>query len=182
MKKWLIIQSSPKRTASTLLVNAIQGLIPELHDKRIYFAWSAHSPVPPFDTSVFVLKTHETDIDKLTSQYQSDEYSLFFICSQRKSKGIYFAAEQVSRPNVLVFDFDELNEREGYGLPQVVQYIYEKINSSILRIPLDPSLCLARLTAMNQMEESLRDKPFSFIDRFFHIHGHHRCRDSESTP
>lgn len=31
----LIIQTSPTHTASTLLVNALYGLIPELNDKKI---------------------------------------------------------------------------------------------------------------------------------------------------
>ena len=33
----MIIQTSPAHTASTFLVNAIYGLIPELFDKKIIF-------------------------------------------------------------------------------------------------------------------------------------------------
>jgi len=38
--KLLIIQTSPKHTASTLLVNAIYGLIPELYNKKIIGIWT----------------------------------------------------------------------------------------------------------------------------------------------
>ena len=38
--KTLIIQTSPHHTASTLLVNAMYGLIPELSNKKIIGTWS----------------------------------------------------------------------------------------------------------------------------------------------
>ena len=38
--KTLIIQTSPYHTASTFLVNAIYGLIPELSNKKIIGIWN----------------------------------------------------------------------------------------------------------------------------------------------
>mgnify|MGYP000096119788 CR=1 FL=1 len=39
----LIFQNSPTRTASTLLVNALYGLIPELYDKKVFFHTMSHA-------------------------------------------------------------------------------------------------------------------------------------------
>ena len=36
----LIIQTSPKHTASTFLTNALYDLIPELHDKKVIGMWN----------------------------------------------------------------------------------------------------------------------------------------------
>jgi hypothetical protein len=38
--KLLIIQTSPKHTSITLLVNDIYGLIPELYNKKIIGIWT----------------------------------------------------------------------------------------------------------------------------------------------
>ena len=69
----MIIQTSPQHTGSTLLVNALYGLIPQLADKRILGCWT--KKLDPLD--ITVLKYHNINIDELSKKYKIMIYTLF---------------------------------------------------------------------------------------------------------
>jgi hypothetical protein len=167
--KTLIIQTSPKHTASTLLINAIYGLIPELADKRIVTG----KRFTTFDT-ILAVKLHNTNIDRLLNFYR--HYRLLFVCSERKELNLLIDPKYKRYPNVVVFDFVELNATEATPLPAIVDTIYNKLAPLLPHIRLDKALCLQRLLAMNKRYEEIKHRPFSYIDPFFELHGSHRNR------
>jgi hypothetical protein len=166
--KTLIVQTSPKHTASTLLVNAIHGLIPALADKRIITG----KRFAPFD-AILAIKIHNTNIDYLIRLYQG--YRLLFVCSERKDKNLLIDAKYKQYRNVVVFDFNELNATEATPLSTVVDTIHKKL-APLLPIRLDKESCLQRLVAMNARYEQIKHRPFSYIDPFYELHGSHRNR------
>ena len=166
--KTLLVQTSPKHTASTLLVNAIHGLIPALADKRIVTG----KRFKPFDT-ILAIKIHNTNIDHLLHLYR--HYRVIFVCSERKELNLCIDPKYKRYPNVVVFDYTELNATEATPLPAVVDTIYSKL-APLLPIRLDKASCLQRLMAMNKRYEEIKQKPFSYIDPFFELHGSHRNR------
>ena len=66
--KLLIIQTSLPHTASTFLVNAIHGLIPELSDKKIIYIQDDNEFENYFE-NIIVIKHHNIDIDGLINLY-----------------------------------------------------------------------------------------------------------------
>ena len=174
--KMLIIQSSPPRTASTLLANALYGFIPSINDKKIIFSsFKDNSWEKDIDGNIIVIKSHNTNIDKLIKHY-NDRYKLFFICSERGKLAHRIIDEKYKLyDNVIVFKYEELNETSINPLTKIVDNIYNKI-SFVLNIDLNKALCIDRLNKMNEVCLHLKDKPFSYYDEFYHIHGNHRNR------
>ena len=68
--KILIIQTSPMHTCSTLLVNSIYGLIPELTDKKIILDSGSDENFDKYFNSIIVIKSHHTHIDALIEKYE----------------------------------------------------------------------------------------------------------------
>jgi hypothetical protein len=167
--KTLIVQTSPKHTASTLLINAIHGLISELADKRIVTG----KKFKPFDT-ILAIKIHNTNIDRLIKLYPG--YRVLFVCSERKDLNLLIDPKYKQYPNVLVFDFIELNATEATPLSTVVDTIYNRVAALLPDIRLDKASCLKRLIAMNKRYEEIKHHPFDYIDPFYELHGSHRNR------
>jgi hypothetical protein len=171
--KLLIIQTSPKHTASTLLVNAIYGLIPELFDKKIIT-----TRIDNFETyfeNIIVIKNHNTNIDDLIHKY-NQKYKLVFICSERQEIGYVIDEKYKTYNNVLTFDFSELNETTNNTLIQIADNIYNKVQKVLPDIELDTTKCIERIKLMNIRYAEIKNKPFNYIDDFFEIHGSHRNR------
>lgn len=171
MKK-LIIQTSPGHTASTFLVNALYGLIPELTDKKIIGIWS-HEWEKYFD-EIIVIKCHNTNIDELIEKYKNN-YELYFICSERIGKSYIIDEKYKSYTNVVIFSFEELNENSTNNLYNIINNIYYKINT-ILNIKLNIESGVDRIIKMNSRYEEIKHKSFDYVDNFFEIHGSHRNR------
>jgi hypothetical protein len=174
MKKTLIIQTSPHHTASTLLVNALYGLIPSLKDKRIVGFWE-YNWEAEFDSDVIVLKSHNLDINWFIKHY-SLFYNLFFICSERKEKNYYINPLHKHYKNVLFFDYIELNETKSNNLEQIIKNIILKVNKWIPNIQLNFNNGMSRIINMNEKYELIKNKPFTYVDDFYHIHGSHKNR------
>ena len=166
--KLLIIQTSPTHTCSTLLVNAIYGLIPELSDKKITFE--------EFDDSynIICMKSH-IDIDLLIDKY-NHLYKLIFICSERKNLDIIMDIKYKTYKNVIIFDFNELNETIINPLPIIVDTIYNKVKNVLVNIELDKTKCIERIKSMNNKYEEIKNESFNYIDDFYGLHGSHRNR------
>lgn len=171
MKK-LIIQTSPYHTASTFLINALYGLIPELNDKKIIRIkdnqWEQY-----FD-EIIVLKCHNINIDELIEKYKNN-YELYFICSERIEKGYIIDEKYKSYNNVIIFQFEELNESSTNNLYNIINNIYYKIKT-ILNIKLNIESGIDRIIKMNNRYEEIKHNSFNYIDDFFEIHGSHRNR------
>ena len=175
--KTLIIQTSHFHTASTFLINALYGLIPELRNTRIVGYWDKNICEQFFD-DIIILKWHSTDIDQLILECQN-EYNLYFICSERKQLDLTFNDKYKLYTNVVVFDFDELNESSTNTLPNIIQHVHNKINN-MLNIKLNVEGGISRIMDMNKRYEEIKHLPFNYIDDFYEIHGSHRNRKSQT--
>jgi hypothetical protein len=180
MENVIIFQSSPARTASTVLINALYGIIPETQKTCIVGQWNMRRNRPRFK-NVQVLKSHDIDLDRLTEAFGKD-HRIYFVCSERKALGIHIDEKYKSRKNVCCFDFDELNETESNPLNTIVQTICDRV-SNMMQSADDACLGelyvkggVERLTAMNKRYEEIKHLPFTHIDDFYEIHGSHRDR------
>jgi hypothetical protein len=173
--KTLIIQTSPPHTGSTFLVNALHGLFTILHDKPIVYREPINNIENIFKGDIFIVKTHDMNIDKIIEKY-GDLYTVYFVCSERKNKEIIINNKYKTYENVIIFDFDELNETSSHPLTEIVDNIYNKIYPKITGFELDKEKCCQRIIDMNNRYELIKEKPFSYVDDFYEIHGHHRNR------
>ena len=187
-KKILIFQASPAHTASTLLVNALYGMIEELQYKHIFF----DEPNQPTilldyklenefaDKNIMIVKTHNTNIDKLTTLYK-DTYNLFFICSQRIKENLVIDRKYLNYKNVFVFHFAEINETPENTVSNIIDTIYNRVYpllSNYECIKLNKEGGIKRINDMNKRCEEIKETPFSYVDSFYHLHGSHRNRDN----
>jgi len=170
--KTLIIQTSMFHTASTFLINVLYGLIIELSNKRIIGEWD--NQWEQYFNDIIIIKCHNTDIDKLIMEYNNN-YKLYFICSERKQYNLTIHDKYKLYNNVVVFDFDELNESSTNPLPDIIKNVYNKINK-MLNIELNIEGGINRILDMNKRYEEIKEFPFDYIDNFFEIHGSHRNR------
>ena len=171
--KLLIIQTSPEHTASTLLINAIYGLIPELVDKKIIGTWNNN--FEKYFKNIIAIKCHNTNIDELIKKYNAT-YKLVFICSERQDMNLLIDEKYKIYDNVVTFDFNELNETSNNALTTIVDNIYNKVQKILTDVDLDKTTCINRINLMNIRYEKIKNKPFTYIDNFFEIHGSHRNR------
>ena len=183
-KKIVIIQTSPQHTASTLLVNALHGIIEEVKDRPIRCIWDhdKFDYMQSHGTNITVVKAHDIDIDKLIRLY-SNEYELFFVCSVREEKGLILDKKYASYGNVAIFQYEELNEMPENTIPMIIDRIYNRLDTwlssrNYTPIRLNKATGIERVMHMNKVYDEIKDKPFTYIDPFFSIHGSHRGRIS----
>ena len=172
--KTLIIQTSPYHTASTLLVNALYGIIPELSKKNVIGIWNNFHNIVQ---KIIVIKSHNINIDELIKKYET-KYKLIFICSERKEMNLVIDEKYRNYNNVIIFDYDELNETKDNSLIQIVDNIYNKLTNLdvFADLQLNKELCIERIHNMNNRYEEIKTKPFSYIDSFFLLHVSHSNR------
>jgi hypothetical protein len=171
--KLLIYQTSPAHTASTFLVNALYGLIPELFNKKIRGVWESN--IDNYFNDIIVVKSHDINIDDLIKKY-NNKYKLVFVCSERKEKNYLIDEKYKQYDNVVTFEFNELYETPNNSLIQIVDNIYKKLKIVLPDIEMNKQTCIERIQLMNIRYEEIKHKPFTYIDNFFEIHGSHRNR------
>ncbi len=176
-----IIQSSPAHTGSTVLANLLYGMFAPR--EPVSFSMTADSIGKEEKNSESrILKTHNIDFD-----YWSDELScsdLFFMITHRANHKQIDVKYQ-AWPNVLIFDYDEINETDGNSLWEIVDNAFDKI-FNLMEGSIEPRLSteevrwnmMDRIVCMNQRYDEIKDRPFSYYDEFYHIHGSHRGRGS----
>lgn len=91
--------------------------------KKIIGSWTPN--FQNYFNDIIAVKSHNTNIDELILEY-GKKYNLIFIYSERKEKNKFINKKYKSYDNVIVFDFNELNETEDYGLEEIVKNIYKK--------------------------------------------------------
>jgi len=174
MTKYLIVQASPISTGSTLLMNLICGLIRP--DDPVYYASNMmqfirrhHEDV--LDERILIIKTHNMGWEHWQKRAKEDNRKLFFICSQRD--------ETISPPDgSLLIDYNEILETDDNTLESIISNFYKKMQElfSGEDISLDEEACVKRVNEMNIMVDKIKDKPFSHLNRFYHVHGSHRSK------
>lgn len=165
-----IIQASPPHTASTVLVNYLHGyLTPE-------------EPIHWEDDSYLIMKTHNVNIDKLIKKYS--DYKCYFVVSERNDSKEKAMINQKYKKydNVLIINYDEIKDTTNNDmLNNITNNLFAKfqnfipINTSVNKEEIKKNMS-ERIKNMNKKYEEIKNKPFSYHDKFYHIHGHHKNR------
>jgi len=166
--KWKIIQTSPPRTASTVLSNLLHGFI--CPEEPLDYGLGASA------TNKDIVVTHDDNIDRWESKL-GDEYVLYFVVSERPQRGSVIESRYYNYDRVLRFNFNELNAVDGYCVRDVVDVVHGKLEQFLPKeIMLNKLTALGRLENMNKFYEEIKDRPFTYHDLFYHLHGTHRTR------
>jgi hypothetical protein len=179
-KKIAIIQTSPQRSASTLLMNAILGFI--LPNQ---FAYYVDAPGKKTQLSraksamenPFIIKSHAWSVQNKWQRYLKD-YECYFIASERRELGLNV---DITNDRTLVIPFEMLLETPSYSLDDIVDRLYKKfLNFLPKQLTLDKKDCVKRLRGMNDMTRKMSNKSFLDYDLFYGIHGGHRNRGGKN--
>ena len=174
-KPIVIIQTSPTRTGSTFLVNLLYGFL--IPNERIRFYSDINASLQLFNNFVNIYKCHILEIDAIINKF-SHIYELYFICSERDNNVINNKYRNL--PNIIIFDYSEINETEFVKLKDIIDNAYDKLKKMLpnkISNKLNKNTALNRIIKMNKLYEEIKDKPFTYIDPFFELHGSHRNRD-----
>lgn len=169
-KKILIVQCSKHYTGSTFLVNLLYGFIEPT--KYILYGDLLNKNELLNNT---IIKTHNVNINQIIKDF-SNRYYLFFICSERDELKI--DNNYYNYRNVLRFNYNDLLETETNTLKNIVDNVYNKLIHFLpSSIPLSKETAINRITNMNKLYENIKNKPFTYINLFYHLHGSHRNRN-----
>ena len=167
-----IVQCSKPHTGSTLLLNLIHGYI--CPDEEIH--WNTEKLI----NQHCITKTHDVDIDKWIKKYP--QYKIIFIGSNR-DKHPKISEKYNKYDNVLVIDYNDINETATNSLEKIVNFTFDKFRKIIpdeLRHNNDDAETkknmITRITNMNKLTKDIQNKPFAYWDRFYGIHGSHQNR------
>jgi hypothetical protein len=158
----LIIQASPSFTGSTILVNILYGLIPSLHHRFISYE------TPKNNQIIEIIKTNNINIDQHINKYKKFYKYIYFVCSEKDENK--FNLKYKNYNNILIFNFNELNETEEQPLENIINNVHDKL-LNMIKINLNKQLCINRINNMKLFYENIKEKPFSYIEPFYHIHG-----------
>jgi len=171
-----IVQASPWRTGSTLLVNLIHGFISPQEEVH----YDTESLIHEF----LITKTHTTNIDHLEKEYP--QYKLLFIVSERNDSKVQslIINEYRKKSNVLIINYDKLLETENNSSSTIIDYIFNEFDNFIpkeLKPAKDAYLIKddmkKRVKIVNDTVEAMKDKAFNDPpDKLTGIHGSHRNR------
>jgi hypothetical protein len=169
----IIIQTSLPRTGSTILINMLHGFI--MKNERVHHVahfYNISKRIYNNDNNINIFKLHEPNIDEFIEMF-SDKYNLYFVCSERGDK--VMDKKYHDYKNVLIFNYHELLETDTYSIEDIVSNAYHKLcNFLPSDIVLNKTDAVERIQKMNILYEEIRDKPFSYVDDFFELHGSHR--------
>lgn len=162
MNKILIIQASRKFTGSTLLVNILYGLIPTLHHRYISFEHIKNNQF------IEIIKTNNINIDEHIYKYKNLYKYIYFVCSEIND--YKFHPKYKNYTNVLIFNVNELNETEEQSMNDIINNVHDKL-LEMININLNKELCINRINNMNIFYETIKDKPFNYVEPFYRVHG-----------
>jgi hypothetical protein len=171
----IIIQTSLPHTGSTVLINILHGFI--MKDEPVHHVahyYNITKRIYNNNENINIFKLHEPNIDDFIEMF-SDKYNMYFVTSERGDKVIDEKYHHYK--NVLVFNYGELLETETYSIEDMVCNAYDKLRDFLPGdIELNKQDAIERIKKMNIAYEEIKDKPFSYIDHFFELHGSHRKR------
>ena len=171
-----IIQASLPHTGSTLLLNLLLGFIAP-HES---YQWDTKNLID----SYLVTKTHNININKWTNKYK--HYKLYFVMSERNDNKIHAVIpnKYKKKNNVLIINYNQINVTNKLLLDDVIENIFNLFINFFPYdlIPKKEHIIIKkdmknRIISMNQCYEKIKNKPFTYCDSFFGIHGSHRNRN-----
>jgi hypothetical protein len=172
MKDMYII--SPNRVGSTLLTNIFYGLLKP--DAPVEYISSLPIDSKREDGNIF--KTHHLPCFDLENVYK--------IGIERN--GIAMIDEKYKKEDVLVFQYEDILYKSAY-VTASRRSLYDMISSIAERVTIKFKIALTpeqvdqscdRVMDMDSRYGEIKDMPFAYLDRFYHIHGQHRGRGDAS--
>ncbi len=112
-----------------------------------------------------------------------NQYKLFFVMSERDDNDISHPINEKYKKyhNVLVINYNEMNETNELSLDNIIENIFNKFITFFPKnlIPKKTDILIKkdmmdRIINMNKLYEKIKDKPFSYCDKFYGIRGSHR--------
>ncbi len=160
-----IIISAFTNTKSNFLINIIHGLI--YKDEPIYI---------DMDTMIhhkLIVKTHDTNIDKLILQYGAN-YDLYFVgCENTRP----YLKKYYSMENVNIFKTTDLIISEYNDLPKIIEHVYNSLNTFLPRelfnVDKENSMnqAMDRMLTMSVEYNKLVNKYSTELNSFYNIRG-----------
>lgn len=179
--KFRIVQSSLRRTGSTLLTNILYGLF--IPDCSVCFCDYLYHPDKVLDVSEkllnnFIIKTHNDDFTELSRVFA--DYCVYFVTSIRPEKNLMIdEALREQMPNLVIVDYDLLTGDVAVAVRNVVHLLRPKFPKELLAI-MDQKAAVNRVCLMNERYNQIKYLGFNeYYDPFYKLHGHHRNRDEE---
>lgn len=162
-----VIQTSKPRTGSTVLTNLVHGFL------------SPTKPVAPTNNIIdnMITKQHDLDFQKLLS---NKDYNIYLVVSLRNEK----QNDYLKNSKILYINYNEILMTESNTVEKICNDMYIKFNNFFpdkIKLNLSReeiiSNMINRFENMNKKVEELKNKPFSYWDSFYGVHGSHRNRD-----
>ena len=130
----------------------------------------------------WIKKSHDLNLDKIMQE--NAEFECYFIMSERNDAKVHNLIKQKYRKysNVLIFKYDEIKDTTNdILLPKITNNVFNKIKHFLPdELITHDDICKKnmqkRIKDMNKKYEEIKDKPFSYFDTFYHIHGSHKNR------
>ena len=160
-----IIISAFTNTKSNFLINIIHGLI--YKDEPIYI------DIEKMIHHKLIVKTHDTNIDKLILQY-GENYDLYFIgCENTRP----YLKKYYSMENVKIFKTFDLTISEYNDLPKIIEYVYNTLYTFLPRELFNVDKANLMNQAMNRMltmsveYNKIKKKYSTELNSFYNIRG-----------
>ena len=184
--KYRIGVVSPGHCATILTLNVLLGLIDK--DRGAEHS-SSHFP-----TESLVSFTHDLNIDDHTEKIKALGFTPLFIVPLRygdeptEERWVKKGCEKYrAYSNVTVLDYNKLNKTEENSIENIVDYVHKSLTDMIFCVSNEDAGALwyqqsnktnavERIKKMNERYDEIKDKPFSFVDKYYHLHGGHRNR------
>ena len=196
--KTLIIQTSPLHTASTVLANGLYGMFSETSNMNVTYYEDCSDELysdeetleelvrlktPHLFADVLIIKSHHTRLEYYMGKY-GDSYDIYFVSSERKEKksADYMIPQKYKEySNLIIFDYEEINESPSYSVEIIVECMEKKLSKLIPHLDFDKQGGVERIKRMNARYEEIKEMPFDYKDELYAIHGSHRSRNHH-TP
>lgn len=165
---------SPNRVGSTLLANIFYGLLKP--DDPVEYISSLPIDSKRGDGNIF--KTHHLPCFDLENVYK--------IGIERN--GVAMIDEKYKKEDVLVFQYEDILYKSAYNISSR-KSLYDMISSIAGRTATKFMITITaekidqacnRISSMDSRYEEIKDMPFNYLDKFYHIHGRHRGRGDVS--
>ena len=167
-----IIQTGAPHTGSTLLANIVQGLVDAARplEHGMYLDASARPTARAVVPGV-VFKFHNTSDAFMDAQLRAGR---FVFVSRRARHATVDAARYEGHPAVCVVDYEALTA--GGGAADEVDHVLARLGERLPGLKANRSRAIARVVAMNALYERVKERPFTWSETMYLLHGHHRDR------
>ena len=160
-----IIITAFTNTKSNFLINIIHGLI--YNDEPIYI------DIEKMIHHKLIVKTHDTNIDKLILQY-GENYDLYFIgCENMRP----YLKKYYSMENVNIFKTSDLTISEDNDLPKIIEHVYNSLYTFLPNKLFNVDKANLMNKAMNRIltmtveYNKIQNKSSSELNTFYNIRG-----------